>query len=83
MRHCTEMCGVFLFLYGVLHMSEPKTIYCPKCGRKVATWDRRSTINISVKCKNCNKLVVYDIENEKVKIKEIPQRTTSSGMRFY
>ena len=64
-------------------MSEPKTIYCHKCGRKVATWDGRSTINISVKCKKCNKLVVYDIENEKVKIKEIPQRTTSSGMRFY
>ena len=83
MKHCTEMCGVFLFLYGVLHMSEPKTIYCPKCGRKVATWDGRSTINILVKCKKCNKLIVYDVENEKVKIKEIPQRTTSSGMRFY
>ena len=64
-------------------MAEPKTIYCPKCGRKVATWDGRSTINIVIKCKKCNKLVVYDVENEKVKIKEIPQRTTSSGMRFY
>ena len=64
-------------------MAEPKTIYCPKCGRKVATWDGRSTINILIKCKKCNKLVVYDVENEKVKIKEIPQRTTSSGMRFY
>ena len=52
-------------------MSEPKTIYCPKCGRKVATWDGRSTINISVRCKKCDKLVVYDVENEKVKIKEI------------
>lgn len=64
-------------------MSEQKTIYCPKCRRKVATWDGRSTINISVKCKKCNKLIVYDIENEKTIIKEIPQRTTSSGMRFY
>ena len=49
-------------------MADRKTIYCPKCGRKVATWDGRSTNNISVKCKKCNKLVVYDIENEKVKI---------------
>ena len=64
-------------------MSEPKTIYCPECGRKVATWDGRSTNNISVKCKKCNKLVVYDVESEEVKIKAIPQRTTSSGMRFY
>ena len=64
-------------------MSEPKTIYCPKCGRKVATWDGRSANNISVKCKNCNKLVVYDVENEKSEIKAIPQRSTSGGMRFY
>ena len=66
-----------------LLMAELKTIYCPKCGRKVATWDGRSTINILVKCKKCNKLVVYDVESEEVKIKAIPQRTTSSGMRFY
>ena len=64
-------------------MAEPKTIYCPKCGRKVATWDGMSTINILVKCKKCNKLVVYDVENEKTIIKEIPKRTTSSGMIFY
>ena len=64
-------------------MAEPKTIYCPICGRKVATWDGRSTFNISVKCKKCKKLVVYDIENEKTEIKEIPKRETSSGMRFY
>ena len=64
-------------------MSEPKIIYCPKCGRRVATWDGRSTINISVKCKKCNKLIVYYIEKQETEIKEIPQRTTSSGMRFY
>lgn len=73
----------FLLQEKRLPMAEPKTIYCPKCGRKVATWDGRSTINISVKCKKCNKLVVYDVENEKVEIKEIPQRATSSGKRFY
>ena len=66
-----------------LLMPEPKTIYCPKCGSKVATWDGRSANNISVKCKKCNKLVVYDVENEKSEIKAIPQRSTSGGMRFY
>ena len=64
-------------------MAEPKTIYCSKCGRKVAKWDGRSTINISVRCKKCDKLVVYDVKNEQTIIKEIPKRTTSSGMIFY
>ena len=64
-------------------MAEQKTIYCPKCGRKVGIWDGRSTINISVRCKKCDKLVVHDVENEKTIIKEIPKRTTSSGMMFY
>ena len=64
-------------------MAEPKTIYCPKCGRKVATWDGRSINNVSAKCSKCRKLVVYDVESEEVKIKEIPPRTSSSGMRFY
>ena len=73
----------FLLRETRLNMAGPKTIYCPKCGRKVAIWDGRSTNNISVKCKKCNKLVVYDVENEKAEVKEIPQRTTSSGMRFY
>ena len=64
-------------------MAEPKTIYCPRCGRKVTTLDCSSANNISVKCKKCNKLVVYNVENENVEIKEIPQRETSSGLRFY
>ena len=64
-------------------MAESKIIYCPKCGRKVATWYGRSTNNILIKCKKCNKLVVYNVENENAEIKEIPQRVASSGMRFY
>lgn len=64
-------------------MAEPKTIYCPKCGRKVATWDGRSTINVLAKCNKCNKLVVYNVENERAEIKKIPPRTSSGGMIFY
>ena len=75
--------AVFFHVEKRLLMAEPKTIYCPRCGRKVTTWDGRSTNNISVTCKKCNKLVVYDVENEKSEIKTIPQRTTSGGMRFY
>ena len=64
-------------------MAEPKTIYCPKCGRRVATWDGRSKNNVSAKCSKCRKLVVYDTEIKEVKLIEVPPRIASSGMRFY
>ena len=64
-------------------MAEPKTIYCPKCGRKVAAWDGRSTNNISVKCKKCNKLVIYFPEKGTTETRSLPKRNTASGMRFY
>ena len=64
-------------------MIKPKIVYCPKCKRKVATWDGKTTINIIVKCRKCNKLVVYDIDNKLTRIKDVPVRTTSSGKTFY
>ena len=64
-------------------MLEPKTIYFPKCGRKVATWDGRSTINIVDNCKKCRKRVIYHVDTEKTEIKDMPPRETSSGTRFY
>lgn len=63
-------------------MSEPKTIYCPKCGRKVGTYDGKSSINFIGRCNHCRKQVVYDIGTKETKTKPIPQRTTSSGMTF-
>ena len=64
-------------------MKEKKKIFCPRCHRAVAIYDGKQTINPISKCKKCNKIVVYHIDTEKTEIKEIPQRTTSSGMRFY
>ena len=64
-------------------MAEPKTIYCPNCGRKVGIWDGRSTINHMSKCKKCKKLVIYRVDTGNTEIKNIPQRTTSGGIRFY
>lgn len=63
-------------------MSEPKTIYCPSCGRKVATYDGRSTINCISRCRNCNKRVVYYVDTGETEIKPLPERTCSSGMTF-
>lgn len=64
-------------------MAESKTIYCPKCGRKITCYDGKQTINPMGKCRKCNKLVVYDIVADKVLIKKLPERTCSSGLTFY
>ena len=58
-------------------------INCPKCQEQVLDLDGRTTLNITGKCKNCNKLIVYDAQTKEVKIRNIPPRDTSSGMRFY
>lgn len=59
-----------------------KTIYCPRCGRKVATWDMKSKINKIARCKKCNKKVVYDIEKHETRLENLPERQTSSGVVF-
>lgn len=61
---------------------KPKTIYCPKCGRKVATWDGRSSSNITVKCRKCNKMVVFRPKTMETELKPLPQRNTASGVTF-
>lgn len=60
-----------------------KTIYCPLCGRKAMDVDEKSEMDFYSKCKKCNKIVYYHAETKKVETKNIPERTTSSGMRFY
>ena len=63
-------------------MTEPKTIYCPQCGRRVGKYDGKSSINLVMKCRKCNKRVVYQIDTGKKEIKAIPKRSCSSGLRF-
>ena len=62
---------------------EAKTIYCPRCGRKVGTYDGKSTVHKIVKCKKCNKLVVYNVDTGKIKVTNIPERNCSSGIIKY
>lgn len=64
-------------------MAECKTIYCPKCNRRVGKYDGRSTMNYIVRCRKCNKQIVYHVDTEETEIKEISQRNCSSGMTFY
>lgn len=66
-------------------MKERKTIYCPKCGHKVANYDGKSSLNIEVMCRNekCRSFVVYDVENDETRVAKEPLRTTGSGLRYY
>ena len=60
-----------------------KNIYCPRCGRKIMKVRTESTIDMQANCKKCNKRISYFPETESVIVTNIPERTTSSGMRFY
>ncbi len=64
-------------------MSDVKIIYCPTCGRCVTSWDGKSVANPIGKCKKCNKIVIFDVKKQEIKTNKVPERTTSSGMRFY
>lgn len=68
---------------GVVIMAEPKTIYCPKCGRKVSVWDGKTSIHVIANCKKCRKRVIYRTDTGETEIKKIPPRNCSSGMTFY
>lgn len=64
-------------------MDNKKSIYCPICKRKVATWDGKSTIPILVNCGKCKKRIVFDMETGETKAREIPPRVSSSAKTFY
>lgn len=62
---------------------KPKTIYCPRCGRRAFVYDGQGTNYLSKKCSKCNKLVVYKPDSDTVELKNVPKRHCSSGMIFY
>lgn len=61
---------------------ESRAIICPRCLRKVGTYDGRSTVNHICRCRNCNKQIVYHVDSGEVEVKDIPKRNCSSGMTF-
>ena len=61
---------------------EPKKIYCPECGRKLASWDGKSTVDVIVNCKKCKKRIIYRVDTGKTEIKKLPKRSTSSGITY-
>ena len=57
-----------------------KSVFCPRCDRKVATWDGRSTIDVIVNCRKCNRQVIYRVDSGETELKKIPARGSSSGL---
>lgn len=56
-------------------------IECKKCKVIVFAIPDRTKSSMGAKCRNCGKLVFFD--GKEVKMKELPERQLSSGMRFY
>lgn len=63
--------------------SKPYIVYCPRCKRRVASWDGKSTSNVVANCRKCNKRIVFHTDALEVEVKEIPERHCSSGVTFY
>ena len=59
------------------------TVNCCDCGRYLFKTDEFHHMNISKVCKKCKKLITFHAETLEVTSKPIPQRVSSSGMRFY
>lgn len=62
---------------------EKKTIYCPLCNRKMFEVRKGFGCELRRKCKNCNRLIVYNPPETHPLVKPVPKRNTSSGMIFY
>ncbi len=60
-----------------------ETILCPACGWKAGEYDGKAKTTLEYRCKHCNKRVVFNPVNRKIEAKRIPDRKTSSGLRFY
>lgn len=61
-----------------------KVINCPNCGAFLTKADSQDRTVHKIACKKCKKWIWYNPSNDKFfKIREIPERTQSSGKVFY
>ena len=60
-----------------------KSVYCPRCKRKVATWDGKSKINVKARCNKCKNAVLYHVGTDETEIISSDTRKTISGVTFY
>lgn len=76
------MCG-YRTLFNFVMDNIKKTIYCPRCGRRITDYRFDDLKSEPAKCKKCNVMVVYDLKTDMTITFPVPERKTSSGMRFY
>lgn len=58
-------------------------IMCPNCGKFLTKADKRNDNIQKVACLHCYKWIWFKACNDYREVLEIPERNTSSGMRFY
>lgn len=64
--------------------NKDKEIICPICGNLLTLADGKDNRLHKLACKKCRKWIWFVPKNEKkTRIKNIPNRTQSSGMVFY
>lgn len=59
-----------------------RLIKCPKCARDIGVYDGRTTMIRTYRCE-CGRYFRYDPRVNSLEQTEKPERTTSSGVRFY
>lgn len=58
-----------------------KAMNCPLCGRTLQKIAKKDNRTHKIAC--CGKWIWFDAETNEYFIKQIPERTSSSGARFY
>ena len=62
---------------------QKQSVMCPRCG-KLLMWVKPNDNSLhKIACKNCRKWIWFWAGTQEFQIKEVPQRTSASGMRFY
>lgn len=57
-------------------------IYCPECARVIYIYDGKHKSEVNLLCK-CGRTYRFDPCKDKIKLINKPERTTSSGARFW
>lgn len=74
---------VFPRLIMVAYTNKDKSIMCPRCKNLLTKADKRDCTVHKLACRKCGKWIWFVPATDEFEIKEVPPRTTASGMRFY
>lgn len=67
-----------------LYENKDKSIMCPKCGKFLAKADARDPRVHKLVCRHCKKWIWFKpADDDYRKIKDVPERVSSSGKIFY